>query len=169
MQLSNESLHPVTRTELGHAVLNFEGASIAPSPATSPAHDPVAQARASASIQRVACRSFHVSGAQVDVQRVLFGILPWLSAERCDVENVSKGGVSFESRLLMHRGESVELKLRVPGEREPVSLKGEVRWCKRARYGGYRVGVQFAPYGSSARRNPRSALQALRAIEAKHA
>jgi hypothetical protein len=132
------------------------------------AHDPIAQAQAAA-LRRIACRSFHVSGAQVDVQRVLFGVVPWLKAERCDVENVSKGGVTFECRFGMVEGESVELQLRVPGEPEVITLKGQVRWSKRARYGGHRIGIQFAPFGATLGRNPRAALDALRAIEAKHA
>jgi hypothetical protein len=132
------------------------------------AHDPIAVAQ-DAALQRIACRSFHVSGAQLDVQRVLFGVVPWLKAERCDVENVSKGGASFECRFAMVPGESVELSLRVPGERGALAIKGEVTWCKRARYGGYRVGARFAPYGAAHGRNPREVLEALRALEAKHA
>ena len=49
----------------------------------------------SAALQRVACRSFQVNGAQVDVQRVLFGLVPWLATERCDVESISKGVVDL--------------------------------------------------------------------------
>ena len=162
MHTSSESLRPIDRSALHPALLTLDNttsdAPAAPSvaPLTSGvAHDPVAQAAR----QRIACRSFYVSGAQVDVQRVLFGIVPWLKAERCDVENVSKGGVTFECRYAMTRGESVEVVLRVPGEREPLTLKGEVRWSKRARYGGHRIGIQFAPFGRHGR-NPRSVLDA---------
>jgi len=172
MHLSTESLHPVTHPAMPPVLLTLDGTiSDAPPPvasalAPSAAHNPVAEA---AALQRIACRSFQVSGAQADVQRVLFGLVPWLSAERCEVESISKGGLTFESRLAMSHGESVELKLRVPGQRAPLLIKGEVRWCKRARYGGHRVGVQFAAYGASAGRNSRSVLVALRALEAKHA
>jgi len=176
MHISSESLRPIDRSALHPALLTLDDTTSDAPPATQleapltgrVAHDPVAQA-AHAAQQRIACRSFHVSGAQVDVQRVLFGIVPWLKAERCEVENVSKGGVTFECRYAMVRGESVEVVLRVPGEREPLTLKGEVRWSKRARYGGHRIGIQFAPFGSTVGRNPRSVLQALRAIESKHA
>jgi len=173
MHLSSESLRPINQPALHPVVLiTDDSPSEAPSAlataAVAPvAHDPVAHARAA--MQRIACRSFHVPGAQVDVTRVLFGILPWLSAERCDVENVSKGGVAFECRFAMLAGESLELQLRVPGEPGPITLKGEVTWCKRARYGGYRIGARFAPYGEAQRSNPRAALTALRTLEAKHA
>jgi hypothetical protein len=168
MYMSTESLRPNNQPALNPVVLLTDVSSEAPAaPAKAPtAHDPVAHA---AAVQRIACRSFHVPGAQVDVQRVLFGILPWMSAERCDVENVSKGGVAFECRFAIAAGESIELQLRVPGERGPITLKGEVTWCKRARYGGYRVGARFAQYGESQRSNPRTALVALRTLEAKHA
>jgi hypothetical protein len=119
-------------------------------------------------LPRVKCRSFFVAGAELDLQRVLFGILPWMSAERCGVDNLSKGGVGFECRFALAVGETVHLSLRVPGQREPIELKGEVRWCKRARYGGYRAGVRFAAFGESSGLNPRSALEALRTIEKSH-
>jgi hypothetical protein len=171
MYMPTESLRPMQhQAAINPVVLTIDTApSASPAaPSAAPAHDPVAVAQA-AELQRIACRSFHVSGAQIDVQRVLFGLVPWLKAERCDVENVSKGGVSFECRLAMVPGESIEVSLRVPGERGPIALKGEVTWCKRARYGGYRVGARFAPYGESQGRNSRAALAALRALEAKHA
>jgi hypothetical protein len=171
MYMPTESLRPMTQVAINPVVLTMDtapsDAPAAPS-AVALAHDPIAVAQADA-LQRIACRSFHVSGAQVDVQRVLFGIVPWLKAERCDVENVSKGGVAFESRMAMVAGETIELSLRVPGEHGPIAIKGEVTWCKRARYGGYRVGARFAPYGEANGRNPRQVLEALRALEAKHA
>lgn len=171
MYMPTESLRPMTQAAINAVVLTMDmspsDAPAAPS-AAAVAHDPIAVAQ-EAALQRIACRSFHVTGAQVDVQRVLFGIVPWLKAERCEVENVSKGGVSFESRMAMVAGESIELSLRVPGERGAIAVKGEVTWCKRARYGGYRVGARFAPYGESSGRNPREVLEALRALEAKHA
>jgi hypothetical protein len=171
MHLSSESLHPINQPAVSPVVLLTDDSpsdapsALAPAAVANVAHDPVAHA----AVQRIACRSFHVPGAQIDVQRVLFGILPWLSAERCEVENVSKGGVAFECRFSMMAGESIELQLRVPGERGPIALKGEVTWCKRARYGGYRIGARFAPYGEKQRSNPRTALAALRTLEAKHA
>jgi hypothetical protein len=169
MHIPTESLHPIAQQAMSPAVLTFDNLSSAPpaAPVALRTNDPTAVAQ-QAELQRIACRSFHVSGARVDVQRVLFGIVTWLAAERCDVVCMSKGGATFESRLAMSHGESVDLKLRVPGEREPLALKGEVRSCKRSRYGGYRISVQFAAYGASSGRNPRSALVALRAIEAKH-
>src|SRR5690349_4714483 len=127
MHISSESLHPMTQPAISPVVLLDDSSSAAPA-ALPVAHDPVAHA----TLQRIACRSFHISGAQLDVQRVLFGLLPWLSAERCDVENVSKGGVAFECRFAMVAGETLELQLRVPGERGPIALKAEVTWCKRA-------------------------------------
>jgi hypothetical protein len=174
MQISSESLRPNQSQMMSPGLIAFENtdsaspvaARLVRAPLAPAAHDPIAQA---AALQRIACRSFHVSGAQIDVQRVLFGIVPWLKAERCDVENVSKGGVTFECRFGMVEGESVELQLRVPGEPEVITLKGQVRWSKRARFGGHRIGIQFAPFGAALNRNPRAALDALRAIEAKHA
>ena len=172
MHMSTESLRPMNQPVLHPVVLiTDDSPSDAPAAIASAAHAPLAHdpiAVAQDAVQRIACRSFHVAGAQVDVQRVLFGLLPWLSAERCDVENVSKGGVAFECRLPMMAGEKIEIKLRVPGERGPIALKGEITWCKRARYGGYRVGARFAQYGEGVGSNPRSALAALRALEAKH-
>jgi hypothetical protein len=175
MQISTESLRPNHSQAMSPALISFENADSHTPPAASlaqaqtigVAHDPIAQA--AAELRRIACRSFHVSGAQVDVQRVLFGVVPWLKAERCDVENLSKGGITFECRFGMVEGESVELQLSVPGERQVITLKGTVRWSKRARYGGHRIGIQFAPFGASNGRNPRAVLDALRAIEAKHA
>ena len=173
MHLSTESLRPMNQPALNPVVVitgdapSDAPAALATSARAHAAHDPIAVAQEA--VQRIACRSFHVAGAQVDVQRVLFGLLPWLSAERCDVENVSKGGVAFECRFPMVPGEKIEIQLRVPGQRGPIAFKGEVSWSKRARDGGYRIGARFAQYGEGHGSNPRSTLAALRALEAKHA
>lgn len=179
MHPTTESLRPLARSAPHPVALTLDATAdalsvtahptpVVPAPAAPARELPVRGARARA-LQRAACRWFHVAGAQVDVQRVLFGVLPWFRSERCDVEDLSKGGVIFECRFPMVPRESIDLELRVPGERGPLALKGAVRWCKRARYGGYRIGVQLAPYGAGPDQNPRSALDALRAIEAKHA
>lgn len=160
MQMQTESLRPApTASRHGlHApveLLNADAPAVAP------------RTTERRSLERIPCRTFRIGGAELDVSRVLFGLLPWMTATSCDVENISKGGIGFECRFALTPGETLHMKLWVPGEAEAITLKGEVRWCKRARYGtGHRVGVQFAPFGSSGHMNPRRALDALRSLEA---
>lgn len=172
MQLQVNSLRP--QLPVSPAVVTFDAMPSEPvavpvaerMPSIAPETRAVPQERRA--LPRIKCRTFFVAGAELDLQRVLFGILPWMTATRCGVDNLSKGGVGFECRFALQEGETVHMSLRVPGQREVIELKGQVRWCKRARYGGYRVGVKFAAFGESSGLNPRSALEALRSIEKSH-
>ena len=118
---------------------------------------------------RTPCKPFQVNGAELDVRTLLFGVLPSFFMRRYELVNVSKGGLAFESRWPVSRGATLRLQLWLPGEPEPVELVGETRWCTRLPYGGFRVGVQFSPYGNGPGMNPPAALKALRALEGKYA
>jgi Tfp pilus assembly protein PilZ len=116
----------------------------------------------------VPCRSFRVSGAEIDVTRMFLGLVAWSSADGCDVVNLSKGGLCFESSRAFAIGEQLELMLWIPDRREPIALKGNVRWCKTTAYGGTTVGVQFATFGTKRGHNAVEALEVLRELEANH-
>jgi hypothetical protein len=118
---------------------------------------------------RTPCKPFQVNGAELDARTLLFGVLPSFFLHRYELINLSKGGLAFESRWPVSRGATLRVQLWLPGEPEPIELVGETRWCTRTPYGQFRVGVQFAPYGRGPGMNKPSALEALRALEAKYA
>ena len=120
-------------------------------------------------VVRVRCKPFQVCGAEVDVRSMFFGIIPSPFQERCDLMNLSKGGLGFDCSFRVAPGTKLRMQLWVPGLDQPVEVAGEVRWCKRLLGRRYSVGVQFDPFGARSGLNPIAALEVLRTLEASHA
>lgn len=80
------------------------------------------------------------------------------------VNNVSKSGLSFLNSELLPSGQLLYMKISFPdGIR--LKLKGQVRWAEQESDGSVcMIGVQFHPYGSSAKYNSPKALNYLRQI-----
>jgi hypothetical protein len=116
---------------------------------------------------RIDCKTFAIVGATAAVSPAgMLGKFYRLFAPHCEVLNLSRGGIAFQTALTLVEGKRVTVALRVPGEAEPVQLEGEVRWRKRGRGKRvYDVGVRFAPFGHREGCNPPDALAQLQKIE----
>jgi hypothetical protein len=57
---------------------------------------------------------------------------------RARMRNLSIGGLSLEADEKLAAGEKLQLRFRIPGQREPVEVMGIVRWQD-----GTDIGVQF--------------------------
>ncbi len=122
------------------------------------------------SFVRVHCKSFPVHGATAEVNPTgVFGVLQRLFSSQCEVVDLSKGGLSFETTRELTQGQRVTVSLHVPGHEAPLMLVGEVRWQKPLRHSRIRtVGVHFAPFGKREGCNSIQALHVLRQLESEY-
>jgi Tfp pilus assembly protein PilZ len=120
-------------------------------------------------VARVRCKKFEVDGAFASV--VPSGILSMLFRRRSsgDVLNLSKGGMAIETTSKIARGRHVTVHLQVPDSSEVLTLTGTVRWQKKLAHSKYcTIGIQFDAFSTREGCNSPSALEALRAIEARY-
>jgi Tfp pilus assembly protein PilZ len=107
-------------------------------------------------IERRACVRFKIPGATVSYQKkVLFFAKPGHIEEFCPILDISRGGVRFLTQNPLKENAEVVLKISVPGERIPFTMKGTVKWMSPSEGKSYRhqVGVQFYPYGEKKDQN----------------
>lgn len=106
-----------------------------------------------------------VSGATVQFRRSgNTKLLMGLSKPR-DIVNISKSGLSFFVDRKVDAGENIYMKLNFP-DGQNLDLRGQIRWHNHENdSGGRRIGVQFAPYGTSRNYNSVAALDYLRRME----
>jgi len=85
-----------------------------------------------------------------------FGRRTGLLEESCTVMDLSRGGIRFLTKESPSLGAKLFLDLSLPGNNDPVTFTGTVRWM--AEYPGekfhYSVAVQFHPYGNGKKLNP---------------
>ena len=95
---------------------------------------------------------FQVLGATLQYERPkLFTGTESLSEKDCPVIDMSRGGVRFLADTLLSAGMQVNLRIGMPDDSDVAVLRGQVRWAFRDRGAyRYRIGVQFAPFGSEA-------------------
>jgi hypothetical protein len=123
-------------------------------------------------IERRACVRFKIPGATVNYQRRTFLFTkPGFVEEFCPVVDISRGGIRFLTQNALKPNTDVELKISVPGERIPFSMKGVARWSALSEGKSYKfqVGVQFNPYGEKKDQNPPGNLVKIIALEQKFA
>jgi hypothetical protein len=69
--------------------------------------------------------------------------------EFCPISEISRGGICFLSKIIPKLDSYIELKITIPGEPVPLSLKGIVQrigMYSGMNYSG-QIGVQFNPFG----------------------
>jgi Tfp pilus assembly protein PilZ len=60
------------------------------------------------------------------------------------VINISEGGLQFLSRSDMPQGVMLALTVEVPGEEQPLRMKGRVAWAKKVpNRPAFRIGIEF--------------------------
>ncbi len=121
-------------------------------------------------IERRACVRFKIPGATVSYQKKSFLFAkPGFVEEFCPLLDISRGGARFLTQSLLKENTEVILKISVPGERIPFTMKGAVKWASPAegKTYKYQVGVQFHPYGETKDQNLPGNLVKIIALEQK--
>ena len=121
-------------------------------------------------IERRSCLRFKIPGATVNYQKksVLFP-KPGFLEEFCPVLDISRGGVRFLSQNALKPTTEVTMKISIPGEKIPFTMKGVVKWSSLSEGKSYKyqVGVQFNPYGEKKDQNQPGTLVKIIALEQK--
>ena len=121
-------------------------------------------------LERRTCERFRIPGATVSYRkdRKLFGGDEF-AEEFCPVLDMSRGGIRFLTHKPLDFLARVFLNISVPGERIPLTLRGEVRWSSYnpGKSYEYQVGVQFSPYGEKKDQNYPGTLVKIIALEQK--
>ncbi len=121
-------------------------------------------------IEKRSCLRFKIPGATVNYQKksILF-TKPGFIEEFCPVLDISRGGIRFLSQNALRPTTDVSLKISVPGEKIPFTMKGVVKWSSLSEGKSYKyqVGVQFNPYGEKKDQNQPGNLVKIIALEQK--
>jgi len=122
-------------------------------------------------IERRTCIRFKIPGATVNYQRKSLFPKPGFVEEFCPVLDISRGGVRFLTQKVLKPDTEVTLRVSVPGERIPFSMKGVVKWSSPSEGKSYQfqVGVQFNPYGMDKEQNLPQTMVKIMALEQKFA
>jgi len=120
-------------------------------------------------VERRTCIRFKIPGATVNYQRKSLFPKPSFVEEFCPVLDISRGGVRFLTQKVIKPDTAVTLRISVPGERIPFSLKGIVKWSSPSEGKSYQfqVGVQFNPYGMDKDQNLPQTMVKIMALEQK--
>jgi hypothetical protein len=121
-------------------------------------------------IERRSCIRFKIPGATVNYQKkALLFAKPGFVEEFCPILDISRGGIRFLTQNPIKPTTEVSLKISVPGERIPFTMKGVVKWSSLGEGKSYRyqVGVQFYAYGEKKDQNMPGNLVKIIALEQK--
>jgi Tfp pilus assembly protein PilZ len=117
------------------------------------------------------CMRFNIPGTTLFYKKVpLFWGKKRYSDDYFPVLDMSRGGLKFLCNDRMGPGESVVVKLNIPGTDEQLEIKAIVRWISRNREESYRyqTGVSFNSYGTGKKDNPVDILSLLKTLESDH-
>ncbi len=120
--------------------------------------------------ERRSCVRFAIPGATVDYQRKT--LLPTgFIEEFCPLGDISRGGVRFLAQKPIKPETEVSVRISVPGERIPFTMKGVVKWSASApgKTYSYQIGVKFHPYGDKKEENLPQNMVKIMALEQKYA
>jgi hypothetical protein len=114
--------------------------------------------------ERRSCERFPVEGGTVDWEADTH---PGQLASECAIGDLSRGGVRLLTTGAPSKGTVVGVTLHVPGEPEPLRLRGTVVRTQVSSGQLHDMAVAFAPYTSMAGDNDTAALDRLVVIEAR--
>jgi Tfp pilus assembly protein PilZ len=122
-------------------------------------------------IERRTCIRFKIPGATVNYQRKSLLPKPSFMEEFCPVMDISRGGIRFLTQKVVKPDTEVTLRISVPGERIPFTMKGIVKWSAPSEGKSYQfqVGVQFHAYGMDKDQNLPQTMVKIMALEQKFA
>lgn len=82
-----------------------------------------------------------------------------------EVKDISKSGLSFYTLESLNSGEQIYMKVKFPDGKH-LNLRGRIRWQEEEDHEDtFRIGVQFAPFGSSSDYNSMKDWEYLRSIQ----
>lgn len=121
--------------------------------------------------ERRSCVRFKIPGATVDYQRKTLLPLPGFIEEFCPLLDISRGGIRFLAQKPLKAESEVSVKISIPGERIPFTMKGTVKWSSstEAKSYNYQIGVKFYPYGDKKEENLPQNMVKIMALEQKYA
>jgi Tfp pilus assembly protein PilZ len=122
-------------------------------------------------LEKRTCLRFRIPGASVSYKKDK----PFLKKgedyieEFCPVLDISRGGIRFLSQEILKFESKVALKISIPGETIPMTIKGIVRWYSPnpGKSYKYQIGVQFLPYGEKKDQNNPAVMTKIVALEQK--
>jgi Tfp pilus assembly protein PilZ len=122
-------------------------------------------------IERRSCIRFRIPGATVNYQRKSLLAKPGFIEEFCPILDISRGGIRFLTQKTLKPDSDVTLRISVPGERIPFTMKGIVKWSapNEGKSYPFQVGVQFNPYGMDKDQNLPQNMVKIMALEQKFA
>jgi len=126
---------------------------------------------ANKSIERRTCFRFEIPGATISykLDKILSSPHGKYGEEFCPILDISRGGMRFVSQKSFKINTKINIKISIPGERAPMTLKGRVRWsaANPGKSYKYQIGVQFNPYGEKKGQNYPGSLVKIIALEQK--
>lgn len=119
--------------------------------------------------ERRSCVRFKIPGATVDYQKKTLLPRPGFIEEFCPVIDISRGGIRFLTQKPIKPDTEVTVRISVPGERIPFTMKGIVKWSSQSegKTYQYQAGVQFHPYGDKKDENLPQNMVKIMALEQK--
>ena len=113
-------------------------------------------------MDRRKCDRFAVPDASVDWTAE--GEVGW-GGTGCPLRDLARGGARFLSECPPPRGTFLRLRIRLPGERDPIEARGRVEWSLVSHGRVHHVGIEFAPYGRGPGANDPAVLDRILALE----
>jgi Tfp pilus assembly protein PilZ len=92
-------------------------------------------------------RRFHFDEGKVYCQENSTFRLFKQFSEPFDLNDLTKSGICFRTNKNVSRGDTVHLKIDIPG-RQKIQIKGQVVWVQYQETSEHTVGVQFLPFGT---------------------
>ena len=115
-------------------------------------------------IEKRTCIRFQIPGATVSYQ------FKEHVEEFSLLVDISRGGLKFIGKKPPEMNTEVTLKISIPGERIPLTMKGKVQWKSYVEAKDqYFIGVQFNPYGEKQGENYPGNMVKIIALEQKYA
>lgn len=121
-------------------------------------------------LERRACKRVKIPGATVRYTEKHFFLSKKKYVEEFHpVIEISRGGIRFLGEKLISTTSKISLKISLPEEKSPLTVKGRVRWASinPAMSYKYQIGVQFNPYGKKKGYNDPEVLKKIIALEKK--
>ncbi len=122
-------------------------------------------------LEKRTCLRFRIPGATIGYKKDK----PFMKKgedyieEFCPVLDISRGGIRFLTQEILKYESKVSLKINIPGETSPMTLRGIVRWYSPnpGKSYKYQIGVQFLPYSEKKGQNNPASLTKITALEQK--
>lgn len=122
-------------------------------------------------IEKRKCNRFKVPGATLicRTEKLVLSDREY-SEEIYPLADLSKGGLSFFSKRRFKKNTRLAMKVFLPGEEIPITIRGRVSWkfLSSEMEHRYQTGVQFDPYGKGKHLNNPRFLEKIKDLEKEY-